>query len=151
MTPTLSGRVQTRLVLLALVGVPCTFLIVPMLPGTIGYADAFPALVVIAVLGVGWEIVYHGMQQLRWDKDWPSILALLSGIVEAIVGYPVVALLGFAPDSVLAYGLYFGAIWFIVWLLEQGPLRVLTPRWRYTGGRLLPQRRASRHTSQVKR
>lgn len=140
MTPTLSGRIQTRLVLLALIGVPGTFLIVPLLPGVVGYADALPALAMIAGLGVGWELVYHGLQQLRWDKDWPSILALLSGIVEGVLGYPVVAVLGFAPDSVLAYALYFGSIWFTVWMVEQGPLRVLAPRWRYTGGRLLPHR-----------
>jgi hypothetical protein len=137
MTPTLAGRIQTRIVLLATLGVPWTLLVVPLLPGDVRYQPALVALTVIAVLGVGWELIYHACQQLRWDKDWPSLFALLAGIPEGAVAYPVLGVLGLAPPSVPGHVLYFGSTWLLIWLVMQGPLRVLAPRWRHTGGRLL--------------
>jgi len=143
MTPTLSGRIQTRLTLLALVGVPWTMLIVPLLPGDVGHRQALAALLVVAALGVGWELLYHACQQLRWDRDWPSLFALVVGVPEGVLAWPVLDRLGLAPRSPFAYVLFLGSTWLLVWLVLHGPIRVLAPRWRHTGGRLL-RRRARR-------
>jgi hypothetical protein len=137
MTPTLSGRLQTRLVLLVLLGMPWTMVIAPMLPGGVRYGQALAALLVVAALGVGWELVYHACQQLRWDRDWPSLFALAAGVPEGALAWPVLHQLGLAPSSMRAYVLFFGTTWLLVWLAVQGPIRVLAPRWRHTGGRLL--------------
>ena len=81
MLPTLGGRIQTRIFLLATVGVLVTLIIVPLLPadgaplGT-KYKVAFIVLATVAVLGVAWECVYHFLMQWRWEKDWPTFLAL---------------------------------------------------------------------------
>jgi hypothetical protein len=128
------------MVLLAVVGVPWTLIIVPLLAGSVRYPAALISLAVIAALGVGWELVYHVGQQLRWDKDWPSLFALASGVPEGALAYPVLRAFGLAPRSVLGYVLYFGSTWLMIWLVMQGPLRVLAPRWRHAGGRVLPHR-----------
>jgi hypothetical protein len=135
MTPTLSGRIQTRLALLALLGVPWAMMITPLLPGGVRYGQALAALAVVAALGVGWELLYHACQQLRWDRDWPSLLVLLAAVPEGALAWPVLRQLGLAPAP-LAYILFFGTTWLLVWLVTQGPIRVLAPRWRHTGGRL---------------
>jgi hypothetical protein len=140
MTPTLSGRIQTRLVLLALVGVPWTMVLTPLLPGDVRSRQALAALLVVAGLGVGWELLYHACQQLRWDRDWPSLFALAAGVPEGMLAWLVLRQLGLAPPSRLAYVLFFGTTWLLVWLVTQGPVRVLAPRWRHTGGRLFRRR-----------
>ena len=148
MTPTLSGRIQTRLVLLATLGVLWTVLIGPLLVGSMGddaatlgdvYRLAFGALVLVAVVGVVWEFVYHGLQQYRWEKDWPTLFGLLEGLPEGIV---VLLLLraGLPWDvgdvPVGAYIVHFASTWIVVWLFANGPMRVVNLRWRYRGGQL---------------
>jgi hypothetical protein len=139
MTLTLSGRIQTRLALLAVVGVPWTMMIAPLLPGGVRYGHALASLPVIAVLGVGWELLYHGCQQLRWGRDWPSVFALAAGIPEGALAWPVLRTLGLAPRSPFGYALFFGTTWLLIWLVAQGPVRVIAPWWRHTGGRLIPR------------
>lgn len=90
MTLTLRGWIQTRLVLLSSVGLIWTLAIAPFLPrpagtpGRLAYQITLETSVAMTLLGIGWESVYYGLQQLRWDKDWPSVLSLLAGAVEAV-------------------------------------------------------------------
>jgi hypothetical protein len=139
MTPTLAGRIQTRLVLLATVGLVWTILIVPFLPGAT-YGVAFTALILTAVFGVvPWEPVYHLLQQFRWEKDWPAIFAYLSGLPEGLLILAVLQQgpLAFAPASAtVSFWLHFGSTWTLVWFAAHGPMRVVSLRWRYRGGRL---------------
>ena len=88
MVPTLYGRIQTRIVLLIVVGGIWTLIITPFLPtgeplGT-SYQTTFLVLLTVLVLGVLWEFVYHGLQQFRWEKDWPTFFGLLTMINEGI-------------------------------------------------------------------
>jgi hypothetical protein len=75
--PTLTGRIQTRIFLLAVVGGLITLIIVPILPGSapLGdkYRDGFLVLLSVAVIGVLWELLYHLLMQWRWEKDWPTL------------------------------------------------------------------------------
>ena len=76
MTPTLSGRMQSRFVLLLIVGVPLTLVLGAVLPRPTAtttlsdmYEVFFAALVLVGVVGIVWELIYHGLQQFRWEKD----------------------------------------------------------------------------------
>jgi len=119
--PTLLGRVQTRIVLLATVGSLVTWLV----------GGSFEVLAIVALLGVGWELIYQLLMQFRWEKDWPTLFGLLTAIPE---GALVFALLRPEPGPFL---LHFGLVWLAVWLVANGPMRVPFPRWRFRGGRLL--------------
>ena len=89
MVPTLYGRIQTRIVLTIVVGGLWTLIITPFLPTgePLGpsYRMTFIILLTVLVLGIGWEFVYHGLQQFRWEKDWPTFFGLLTGINEGLL------------------------------------------------------------------
>ena len=84
------GRIQTRIFLLATVGVVVTALLVPILPGLDGplsesYRTAYIVLAAVAVLGVGWEFIYHFLMQFRWEKDWPTLFGLITLVPEGLL------------------------------------------------------------------
>ncbi|MGC4874723.1 hypothetical protein ACLQ26_00440 [Micromonospora sp. DT43] len=140
MVPTLAGRIQTRLVLLAVVGSLVTAIVTPLLPSGVGYRDTFGVLLTVAVLGVGWELVYHLLMQFRWEKDWPLLFGLGTGVPEAALIWLLLdhhVLPGLAgPPPLGAFLLHFSAVWLAVWLVANGPMRVPFLRWRFFGGRL---------------
>lgn len=139
MTASLTGRLQTRLLLALSIGVPVTLLLAVLTDGLTlgrGLAD----LGILTALGLIWDRGYHALQQLRWDRDWPSLFQLLAVVPEALVAWPVLHLFGLAPRSFGAYALQMGAIWVISFLVQQGPLRVLLPHWRYDAARVLTHR-----------
>jgi hypothetical protein len=145
MVPVLSGRIQTRLILLAIVGSAVTALVTPLLPvdGPLGdrYRTTFAVLAAVAVLGVGWERLYHLLMQFRWEKDWPSLFGLLTAVPEGallwlLLDRGLVPTVDAAPP-LAAYVPHFAAVWLAVWLVANGPMRVPFLRWRFRGGRLV--------------
>ncbi|HEY3606101.1 MAG TPA: hypothetical protein VGL06_01310, partial [Pseudonocardiaceae bacterium] len=150
MTPVLTGRLQTRLFLSATVGGVWTAAITPMLPTPPGtaigavYRMTFENLALMTVLGLAWELVYHLVQQVRWDKDWPTLLAAVTVVNEAIVLWFVTHALSVIPGSpdigspfLPLFAIHVGTTWLLIWLFLQGPVRVLHLRWRFEGGRVL--------------
>lgn len=145
MLPTLNGRIQTRIFLTLVVGGLWTLLLAPLLPVDAGiggrYAAAYTVLVALTVLGVGWELVYHLIQQFRWEKDWPTLFGLVTVVPEAaLLGVLLAAgVVPGLPDGVPvgAYLLHVGTTWIIVWLVANGPMRVPFVHWRFRGGRLI--------------
>ena len=142
MTPTLFGRWQTRLFLLATVGVVATLpfylgIIVPNLG-----AFSFCILAYVALFGLVWDVLYIYLQRFRWDRDWPGVLQLLTGVWEGlflacffkIVGLPGVPK---AEMSLLWFTVHYSLVWLAVYLASQSLMRILFPRWRFWGGRLL--------------
>jgi hypothetical protein len=146
LVPTLFGRIQTRLFLLATIGALVTLLIVPVLPGPdapLGdrYAAGFLVLAAVAVLGVGWELVYHFLMQFRWEKDWPTLFGLLTLVPEGLLLFfllrsGAIGLIDPAPPAA-AFWTHFVVVWVVVWLVANGPMRVPFIRWRFRGGRVL--------------
>ena len=145
MVPTLNGRIQTRIFLLAVVGGLITLIIVPFLPGSapLGdkYRDGFLVLASVAVLGVFWELLYHLLMQWRWEKDWPTLFGLVEGIPEGALIWillSVGAIPGIAGQvGGAAFLIQFILVWLGVWLVANGPMRVPFIRWRFHGGRLV--------------
>ena len=105
MVPTLFGRIQTRLWLLAVVGALVTAALTPVLPMDAPLADKYQATFVVlgavAVIGIAWEFLYHLLMQWRWEKDWPTMFGLFTGIPEGLlVGYLATqGWLPFLPDA----------------------------------------------------
>jgi len=139
MTPTLIGRWQTRLALLATLGVVVTALF------ALAYANLafFLVLFYVALFGVVWDVIYIALQQYRWDRDWPAAFQVLNGLVEGVVLYLAITQLGLPgvprdlplPVFVAQYGL----VWLVVFLWTQGPMRALFPFWRFHGGTIIPR------------
>jgi hypothetical protein len=142
--PTLNGRIQTRIALLLVVGGLWTLLITPILPGVDdvgdGYRTTFAVLFVVLVLGVAWELLYHLLQQFRWEKDWPTLFGLVTAVNEGLLVWLLFDL-GAVPGNIelplSAFLVHFGTTWLVVWLVANGPMRVPFLRWRFRGGRLV--------------
>jgi hypothetical protein len=144
MTPVYLGRIQTRLFVLAVIGGLWTSLITPLLPGDapLGakYQATFTVLAVVFVVGIVWDAIYYLAQQFRWEKDWPTMFGLLTGINEGIVAWLVVTsgyLPGHPTISGSAFAIHFTTVWLLTWLFVIGPMRVPFLRWRFRGGRLI--------------
>jgi hypothetical protein len=139
MTPTLLGRWQTRLVMLA------TFGLVITLVFALSYRPFnetfFVVLFWVAVFGLGWDIVFILLQKLRWDRDWPPLFQWLAAAAEGLAVYLVIdntGLPGVAEGGVPAgiFTAHYGLVFFTTWAWTQGPMRALFPRWRFDGGRV---------------
>ncbi|MFT4625619.1 MAG: hypothetical protein ACI8PZ_004287 [Myxococcota bacterium] len=142
MTPTLRGRWHTRLLLNALVGIPVTapFCLLA-LPLPLSAPLPYLMLAIVTAVGLGLDVVYDGLQQRRWDHDWPVTLQLGAGLLEGLICYLVLfgwcgGLAWANPLFLVLFPVHFAAVWLPSFLLAQGPLRVLLPSWRYTGGEL---------------
>lgn len=144
MTPTLMGRLQTRLLVTLGVGLPWTVVISPILflaaAGSASFSvvlgTSVLAILLTAVLGaLVWEPIYHACQQFRWEKDWPTGLGLLTILNEGFV--VVTVLVSLRSISPFAFFLHFASTWVLIWFILNGPLRVLLPRWRFRGGQFL--------------
>jgi hypothetical protein len=143
MTPTLLGRIQTRIAVLVVVGglwTAIVTLVLPGLPATMSlgerYAVTYRVLAIVLLLGVVWEFVYHGLQQFRWEKDWPTLFGLLTGINEGLAAW----LVGSARLESLplqAFLVHFVTTWVITWAWINGPMQIFFIRWRFRGGRFL--------------
>lgn len=144
MLPTLNGRIQTRVFVLAVIGGLWALVIGPLLPGAASTTDKLKAmygvLLIVAVLGVLWELVYHGLMQFRWEKDWPTLFGLVTAVPEGLVAFAVArsgVLSSTEHISGRAFLLGFGTTWLVTWLWVNGPMRIFTVHWRFRGGRVL--------------
>ena len=144
MTPTLFGRLQTRIFSVAIIGSLWTLLISPLLPGGGSlddrYRATFAVLAVVLVIGLLWEFLYHLLQQFRWEKDWVELFGLVTLVNEGIVAWLIVDA-DLAPGrptvSGWAFAIHFLTTWLVLWVWIFGPMRVPFMRWRFRGGRLL--------------
>jgi hypothetical protein len=141
MLPTLHGRIQTRIFMLAVFGGLVVLVLTPFLPGDPSYQTTYLVLATVAVLGVVWEFIYHWLQQFRWEKDWPTLFGLLTAINEGAVVWLVLNQ-GWVPGideapPFSAFLILFLVVWIVVWLWVNGPMRVPLIRWRFRGGRIV--------------
>lgn len=140
MTPTTMGRWQTRIVMMATLGAIVTAIFALLDPDTnktywrvLGYVLAF---------GLGWDLIYMGLQQFRWDRDWPAVFQWLTGIWEGVFLYIIIDRLGLpgVKQGSVPLGKFiaqYGLVWLSIYIWVQGPMRTVFPRWRFRGGRLI--------------
>ena len=147
MTPTLFGRIQTRFFLLIVIGIPWTLILAPFL-GSMGagyldvVANALQVLAWVAVHGILWELLWHGLQQFRWEKDWPTYIALLQWIPEGVLIWFVVNpdQLGLTTGGGVPTGaflLHYITTVLVTWTFVIGPIRIFFIQYRYRGGRFV--------------
>ncbi|GGO90469.1 hypothetical protein GCM10011584_22310 [Nocardioides phosphati] len=138
MTPTLAGRVQTRLALALVPGVPVALAAAGLLDHlTLG--RALIGLLVITVLGLVWDAAYQALQDRRWDRDWPPLLTLLSWVPEACASWLALNALGSAAPRG-THLVFFTLLWSAALLVRAAVLPVLLPHWRHEGQRLVVAR-----------
>ena len=164
MIPTLRGRIESRIFLVLVVGGIWTAIITPLvrvfvddgMGGGEGpsladvYRVTFTVLIIVLLLGILWELVYHGLQQFRWEKDWPTLFGYLNGINEGIVTYLVAKALAEEPReggmlwrelldglTVAPFLVHFITTWLVVQLFANNMMQVLFIRYRFRGGRIL--------------
>ncbi len=144
MLPTLNGRIQTRIFMLATWGVFWTLVLTPILPGDPDYQITFVLLAVVTVLGVIWELIYHLIMQFRWEKDWPTLFGFVNCVNEGaliILLLKLDAVPGLGVDgsdvSIAAFVIDFLVIWMTIWVWTNGPMRVPFLHWRFFGGRIV--------------
>ena len=92
--------------------------------------------------GIGWELIYHFIQQFRWEKDWPTFFGLITVVNEGLLIW-ILLRLDLVPGidgpavPLNAYVILFLTTWLWVWLIANGPMRVPFIHWRFRGGRLV--------------
>jgi hypothetical protein len=134
MTPTLKGRVQTRMILTLAVGA--------LLAWLFGRAGTMNTLLVtlgyLLGLGILWDVIFQWVQRRRWDRDWSPLHQLATGILEGAAFF-LLARTGRLPGLGAGVALgqflpFYGTFWVLGFIILQGPVRVLFPRWRFRGG-----------------
>ena len=160
MIPTLRGRIETRIFLVAVLGSIWTVIITPLVRVAVDdsamgspslgqvYKVTFAVLAIVLVLGILWEFAYHGLMQFRWEKDWPTLFGYVTIVNEGILAYAVAKAIG-SPSSdseirallegltVAPFLVHFVTTWIVIQLFANNIMQVLFIRWRFRGGRLL--------------
>ena len=151
MTPTINGRIQSKLFLLLVIGPIWNAFLVLFFDG--GWLDNWWATIQVllwtAGLGILWELLWHALQQTRWEKDWPIMFGLLQFIPEGVLVFFVVSssFLGLIAgsgmgggDSGVGTGPFlwsFITTVLVTWTWINGPHRIFFIRWRFEGGRFV--------------
>ncbi len=147
MTPTLLGRWQTRVFLFALWGIPVTLLF-----GLVFGGKRYTMLVLLTafVIGVLLDVLYTFLQRLRWNRDWPPMFVMMTGIFEFLVLLVLFFSLGrlllevpgwarFIPRQprLRLFLMHYLLVWVPMFLMMFGGMHVLSPKWRFHGGQWL--------------
>jgi hypothetical protein len=138
MTFTLFGRWQIRVLLLATIGMLSTIFIILKSSSTIA-GPAFMTLMYLGLFGLGWDLVYHQLQRLRWDGDWNGLLQFGGAVWEGIflvtlikvVGLPGIDRASFNIPGFIGFYTSFSLLSAIV---THSLLRILSPYSRFNGG-----------------
>lgn len=140
MTPSLFGRMQSRLWLLFIVGGIVTLFVASWFESVQFGTFEFPfvVLVWVAVIGLLWDVVYNEIQKRRWDSDWPPAYQLFAGIAEGVLAFVLIrsSLLPGVPSELPGWMFWshYSLVWFWTFVASQSLMRVLFPQWRFRGG-----------------
>jgi len=136
-TPTLLGRWQTRLLLLGTVGVLVTFAFGFLFSN---FITPFALLGYVLFFGFLWDVLYNFLQTRRWDRDWPPLFFVASGLAEGLFLWGltcVVALPGVDPQLTFGnFSAHYCTVFIFTLSLMLGPLKVVFLKWRFRGGQL---------------
>jgi hypothetical protein len=140
-TPTLLGRWETRFFLFAIIGGLISLVVSLFLSGfkTPLVLTPFIVLGYVFLFGLVWDAIYQNILYFRWDRDWPTTFQVLAGIAEGALVWLLIHYVGLPGVSSSALPLpifliHYGSIWLTIFVVTQGPLRIVLPRWRFRGG-----------------
>ena len=140
MTPTLFGRWQTRIFLLATIGVIVSL---PFYYGYLGSHEGslvyFWILLYVGIFGLCWDILYNYLQAYLWDHDWPGVIQFFVCIAEGIVLGICCKFIGLPHIDIVQFDLFdfifhYSLVSVITFLSSWVVMRLLFPRWRFKGG-----------------
>ena len=139
MTPTLFGRWQTRIFLLATVGMLVSLLFYKGYLGNASNLVYFWVVFYVGLFGIAWDVLYDFLQKYLWDHDWPGIFQLCAGVIEGVFLALIIANIGLPhiPKSefdFIRFTQHYGLVWLAVYLSAWVVMRLLFPRWRFRGG-----------------
>lgn len=140
MTPTLLGRWQTRIFLLATVGTLVTWLFVVGIVGGHPSPDYWWVLLYVGLLGIGWDVIYNFLIQFMWDHDWPGIFQFAAAVVEGLFLGGIFWFFGLPPSVPKAdfmpilFISHYSLVWVSIYCFSWVGMRLLFPRWRFRGG-----------------
>jgi hypothetical protein len=141
MTPTLFGRWQIRIFLLPTIGLVVSLIV------SLVVQSAVPLFVLLYVLlfGLLWDVLYQFITSYRWDRDWPTSFQVAAGVIEGALIWLLILtgkLPGIPqPPPFIVFLIQYGVIWLSIFVLVQGPLRIIWLKWRYQGGQWFVSRR----------
>ena len=147
MTPTLLGRIQTRLLLFVFVGLPVTYLFSWYWFGLDSrfFNIPFKVLFMMFLIGIVLDPIYILIQGFRWDHDWPFAFQAIFTCVEflLVLGLAELSLFSFLNFSAFQSWAVFQifATHFLILLVLSlafllGGLQIFLIRWRFKGGEL---------------
>lgn len=152
MTPTLLGRIQTRILLFIVFGLPITLLFsIYLSDWVVPPTNVTPFLVLATLLIVGLILdpVYIYLQRFRWDHDWPFAFQFFFSIIEFLIVLLIVwtDILPYLPASdivdtsgqlnwnaVLTFTSHFFLVFIPSFISLLGFVQIFMVRWRFKGG-----------------
>ena len=141
MTPTLMGRLQTRLILYIFIALPVTLLYALFLDlGEVGrLSDPFVFISAMTLIGFILDPFYIQIQRFRWDNDWPFAFQFFFTILEFLVTLGLMsagALDGFLVSRIdsMVSASHFFLVFIPSFLALLGGLQIFMIRWRFKGG-----------------
>lgn len=131
MTPTLAGRWQTRIALMTTTGG-----LISLIFGSLyaNFRAPFILLGLALLLGLIWDVIYHSLQNFRWDGDWPPLFYFLGCTLEGVVLWLLSSQILRLDMTLAQFTAHYAAIWLTTFAIMFGPLKILFPRWRFRGG-----------------
>jgi len=143
MTPTLMGRLQTRVLLFIVLGLPITALFSWAIGlGEIGrYWDPFVFLAGLLVVGLILDPAYMQLQRFRWDNDWPFAFQFFFSIIEFLITLGLMnlgVLDAFLVDRIpwATASIHFTLVFLPSFVALLGGIQIFLVRWRFKGGEL---------------
>ena len=95
----------------------------------------------VLLLGFLWDIVYNGLQILRWDRDWPPLFFVIGGLFEGLFLWDLtyfIALPGVDPQLTFSrFAAHYGTVFILILAFMLAPLKVIFLNSGFRGGRLI--------------
>lgn len=141
MTPSLLGRIQSRLIFGVVSGTFFGLILSQVFDASI--MNIIYTLFLVLAIGSVLDLGYNKMQKKRWDQDWPPIYFLLAAALEFVISTVVLKLssgnLGIVQlqYSGEVFGWHFWLTWVGMMLLMFQLCHIFDPEYRYNGGKLL--------------
>jgi hypothetical protein len=107
--------------------------------GALLAGQGFLTLIYLGLLGLGWDLVYHQLQRLRWDGDWNGLLQLGGAIGEGILLVMVIKAMGLPGIDRASFNIpgfigFYTSFCVLNSIVTYSILRILSPYSRFNGG-----------------